>query len=74
MPVTSPTSTCSPRYGTARLIELAGAVDPGFDVGVLATMLNSLARFSDEEIPVPTDTDVTTVREFFRTWRLQLRE
>jgi hypothetical protein len=33
-------------------------------------MLNSLARFSDQEIPVPADADVSAVREFFRTWRV----
>jgi hypothetical protein len=62
------------RHGTGRLIELAVAVDRGFDVGVLTTMLNSLARFSDQEIPVPADTDVSIVREFFRTWSRQLCE
>jgi hypothetical protein len=30
-----------------RLIEIAPLVDPGFDVGILATMLNSLARFCE---------------------------
>jgi Nucleotidyl transferase AbiEii toxin, Type IV TA system len=62
------------RYGTERLIELAAMVDRGFDVGVLATMLNSLTRFSDQEIPVPLDADVSAVREFFRTWSTRLRE
>jgi hypothetical protein len=62
------------RYGTGRLIELAAAVDQGFDLAVLATMLTSLARFTDEEIPIPGDTDASVVREFFRKWSAQLRE
>jgi hypothetical protein len=61
------------RYGTERLIEMADAVDPGFDIGVLATMLDSLARFSDRDIPLPAGTDVSAVRLFFRTWSEQLR-
>jgi hypothetical protein len=70
---------CSPRVlaardGTERLIEMGPAVDPGFVVGVLATMLDSLARFCDQEIPVPADTDVGAMRELFRAWREQLRE
>jgi hypothetical protein len=37
-------------------------------------MLDSLARFCDHKIPVPADTDVGAMREFFRTWSEQLRE
>jgi hypothetical protein len=61
------------RYGTDRLLELASAVDTGFDRGVLATMLDSLARFADDEIPVEADVDVRVVREFFRHWSAQLQ-
>lgn len=61
------------RYGTERLIELAGAVDAGFDRGVLAVMLDSLARFTDAEIPVPGGVDAGAVREFFSRWGEQLR-
>jgi hypothetical protein len=61
------------RYGTERLIEMARAVDPGFEVRVLATMLDSLARFTDVEIPVPTNGDVAALREFFRGWSEELR-
>jgi hypothetical protein len=43
---------------------LAAAVDAGFGIVVLATMLDTLARFSDQEFPVPTDTDTRAVRNF----------
>jgi hypothetical protein len=42
---------------------LAAAVDAGFDIAVLATMLDSLARFSDQEVPLSADTDVGALRE-----------
>jgi hypothetical protein len=42
---------------------MAAAVDPGFDIGVLATMLDSLSRFSDEEIPAVIDSDIGAVRD-----------
>ena len=61
------------RYGTQRLIELATADDAGFEVDVLAVMIDSLARFTDEEVPVPGDADVAALREFFLTWSRQLR-
>jgi hypothetical protein len=62
------------RCSTQRLLELAAAIDAGFDVGVLAVMIDSLGRFTDEEIPVPLEVDVGVVREFFRSWSRQLRE
>jgi hypothetical protein len=37
-------------------------------------MLDSLARFNDQEIPVAADIDVSALRQFFRTWSEQLRE
>jgi hypothetical protein len=43
----------------------------GFDI---ATMRDSLARFSDQEVPVSADTDAGAIREFFRTWSEQLRQ
>lgn len=62
------------RYGIPQLVELAATVDAGFDIGVLAIMLDSLARFSDQEIPAPADADVRAVRQFFRNWSEQLRQ
>lgn len=60
------------RYGTARLLELAAAVDRGFDESVFADMLDSLARFTDDEIPVAAD-EVPRVRAFAADWAARLR-
>jgi hypothetical protein len=60
------------RYGTDRLLELAAAVDAGFDQCVFTDMLDSLARFTDEEIPVPAER-AADVREFAAEWAARLR-
>ena len=49
----------------------AVAIDPGFDVGVLAEMMRTLARFSDEEIPAPPDL-VPAIRAYFAEWAERL--
>ena len=58
------------RYGKKRLLELAAATDAGFDTGVFADMLDSHARFTDEEIPAP---DVIAVRDLAAGWAAELR-
>jgi len=40
------------RFGKDALIEQATAMDPGFDLGVLAQMLATLSRFADDELPL----------------------
>jgi hypothetical protein len=59
------------RYDTGLLLQRAAEIDPGFDLEVFATMLGSLDRFTDAELPVG-DADVAALREFFRRWRAQL--
>ena len=59
------------RYGKQPLFELAAATDAGFDTGVIADMLESHARFTDEEIPAP---DVSAVRDFAAGWAVELRQ
>jgi hypothetical protein len=51
----------------SRLLELAARVDAGFDVGVFVDMLDSLARFTDDEIPA-LDGDPASVRRFASQW------
>jgi hypothetical protein len=58
------------RYGKQRLLELAAATDAGFDPAVFADMLDSHARFTDEEVPA---SDVTAVRDFAAGWAAELR-
>jgi len=61
------------RYGTDRLLDLAARTDPGFDTAIFADMLDSLARFVDDEVPVPTG-EVETLRQFFNDWSRGLRQ
>ena len=63
--------TLAQRYNTALLLDQAGAVDSGFNKAVLAAMLTSIARFDDNEIPVPQHA-VDDLRRFFHNWRQQL--
>ena len=58
------------RYGTERLLELAADADHGFDLAVFADMLDSHARFTDNEIPAA---DVPAVRSLAATWAAALR-
>lgn len=58
-------------FGREVLLERAAEVDLGFDRTVLATMLRSLARFSDDELPVE-PADVDAVRSYFRDWADEL--
>jgi hypothetical protein len=60
------------RYGTDRLLKLAADVDR-FDTAIFATMLDSLDRFTDEEIPTPA-AHVEALRTFFADWSRQLRQ
>lgn len=61
------------QFGREELLVRAAEVDLGFDRGVLATMIRSLDRFGDSEIPVP-DESVATLREYFRHWAADLEE
>jgi hypothetical protein len=59
-------------YDTDLLARRAAQIDPGFDPTALATMIGSLDRFTDSEIPTDTDA-VTELRTFFERWGRQLR-
>lgn len=61
------------RFGRAALLERAAADDLGFEGGVLAEMMSTLDRFTDEEIPIAAP-EVDTVRAFFREWAGELRQ
>ncbi len=53
------------------LLEQAAQVDLGFDRPIFAQMLRSLARFRDQDLPMP-EARIPAMREFFATWAEQL--
>jgi hypothetical protein len=58
-------------FGRAVLLERAAEVDLGFDHSVLAEMMRTLDRFTDNEIPTAAE-DVDALRAFFREWADEL--
>lgn len=60
------------RLGTDALIEQAQALDPGFDLYVLAQMIETLRRFDNQEIPL-SDEELPLMRQFFADWASELR-
>jgi hypothetical protein len=59
------------RFSKELLLERATEDDLGFDHRVLAEMMSTLDRFTDEELPVASS-EVDTVRAFFRNWSDEL--
>ena len=59
------------RYSIDLIVEHAANIDAGFDRKILATMLGSLTRFDDSDIPVALDA-VAELRRFFHDWQQQL--
>ena len=60
------------RFGTDVLLARAVQIDAGFDTKVLADMLATLDRFTDDEIPLPDGSSVDDLRAFYATWRPEL--
>ena len=60
------------RFDRETLLNQAVALDPGLDLSVLAGMMQTLGRFSDDEIPAPADR-VPTIRAYFAQWAAALR-
>jgi hypothetical protein len=61
------------RYPKDLLIHRAAEVDAGFDPIVLGTMLGSLGRFRDEEIPIDPER-ADQLRSFFEQWQEELQK
>ena len=59
------------RFGKEVLMQRAGEVDLGFDREVLSTMMLTLERFNDDELPMPAEM-ADEVRQFFRDWASEL--
>lgn len=60
------------RFGKDVLLTRARQIDAGFDAQVLAAMLATLDRFTDDEIPVPDGSSAAGLRAFYATWRSEL--
>lgn len=63
--------TLAQRFGKRELLTRAADVDPGFNEQILAQMMATLDRFSDDELPADPD-DAPLVRAFFAEWAEQL--
>lgn len=50
------------------LVRLASAQDDGFDLVVLADMIGTVHRFTDDDLRLPS-LDAKRVRDFFDAWR-----
>jgi Nucleotidyl transferase AbiEii toxin, Type IV TA system len=59
------------RFGKDALLIEASAADPGFDEQVLAQMMTTLDRFSDDDIPTSAEV-VPEMRLFFARWAEEL--
>lgn len=60
------------RFSKDALIGQAQALDPGFNLDVLAQMIGTLSRFDDQEIPL-SDEELPLMRQFFTNWVRELR-
>jgi predicted nucleotidyltransferase component of viral defense system len=60
------------RFGKDVLLARAAQIDAGFDANVLADMIVTLDRFTDDEIPVPDGSSAAELRTFYATWRSEL--
>jgi hypothetical protein len=60
------------RFGKDVLLARATQIDTGFDAKVLASMIATLDRFTDDDIPVPDGSSAAGLRAFYATWRSEL--
>ena len=60
------------RFGKHVLLTRAAQIDAGFNANVLADMIATLDRFTDDEIPVPDGSSVAELRAFYAAWRSEL--
>ncbi len=60
------------RFGKDVLLARAAQIDTGFDANVLADMIASLDRFTDDELPVTGRSSAADLRAFYAAWRSEL--
>lgn len=61
------------RFGRQVLLDQAAQLDGGFDTDVLAVMMRTLDRFTDEEIPAD-DASALELRTFFAAWADEMEQ
>jgi hypothetical protein len=59
------------RFGRDQLLDWAADDDPGFDNQIVADMLASIERLSDEDLPVQAR-GASELRAYFRDWAAEL--
>jgi hypothetical protein len=59
-------------FGKTTLLARAAQIDAGFDSAVLADMIATLDRFSDDELPLPEGSSAAELRAFYAAWRSEL--
>jgi hypothetical protein len=62
------------RSGKDVMLARAAQIDAGFDANVLADMITTLDRFTDDGIPVPDGSSAADLRAFYPTWRSELAQ
>jgi predicted nucleotidyltransferase component of viral defense system len=60
------------RFGKEVLLARATHIDAGFDATVLAQMISTLDRFTDDEIPISDGSSVADLRAFYAAWKSEL--
>ena len=61
----------SRRFSKTELLELAGEVDTGFEVGVFVEMIGLLTRYADVDLQLG-EVNVVELRAFFAQWSAEL--
>jgi len=59
-------------FGRDQLLAWAAQQDRGFDVSVFAESLQTIRRFNDDDLPLPTG-ELLALRDFFADWAHDLR-
>ena len=60
------------KFGKDVLLARAAQIDAGFDAKVLADMIASLDRFTDDELPITSGSSAADLRAFYAAWRSEL--
>jgi dihydropteroate synthase len=63
----------SEQFSKSDLLHHAAQVDLGLDKQILAPMLRSLTRVSDQELPTPEER-IPAMRDFFAAWAKELND